>query len=257
MSALAFVNDATISKTMTFTEMEEKLFVCPFCGSKGPLGLMGADRFPILSWLHVIGAGRRAARCPNCFSTDKERLLFTYVKEFYGKNKLRESHVLHIAPENNLAKWLLSNSLEYIAGDAFLQDQQFEVNVSKVDIKKTSFPTDYFDLIICCHVICDIKEDSKAISELYRILSSDGVAILQVPITKDCATVVKDVHTKAEREEAYGYGYHERIYSQDDYVCRLRQAGFVVEIRNISKDFPLNGLNFNEDLYLCRKSKAS
>lgn len=42
---------------------------------------MGADRFPVLRTLQVIGAGRRAARCPKCKSSDKERLVYTYLKE--------------------------------------------------------------------------------------------------------------------------------------------------------------------------------
>ena len=49
-------------------------FSCPFCGYNGSLDLMGADRFPVLRTLQVIGAGRRAARCPKCKSSDKERL---------------------------------------------------------------------------------------------------------------------------------------------------------------------------------------
>ena len=56
-------------------------FSCPFCGYNGSLDLMGADRFPVLRTLQVIGAGRRAARCPKCKSSDKERLVYTYLKE--------------------------------------------------------------------------------------------------------------------------------------------------------------------------------
>lgn len=236
--------------------MKSKQFICPFCGSSGPLELMGADRYPVLNQLHVIGAGRRAARCPHCFSTDKERLLFTYLKEYIGEDKLHGYKIFHIAPENNLSKWLLANTSEYFAGDAFLQNQNFQVEVSEVDIRNTSFANDYFDLIICCHVICDIKDDLNAMAEIHRILSDKGIAILQVPITKDCSTVVKEVHTKEERELAYGYGYHERIYGQDDYINRLENVGFEVEVKNISEDFPNNGLNPKEDLYLCRKLKA-
>ena len=56
-------------------------FSCPFCGYNGSLDLMGADRFPVLRTLQVIGAGRRAARCPKCKSSDKERLVYIYLKE--------------------------------------------------------------------------------------------------------------------------------------------------------------------------------
>lgn len=229
-------------------------FVCPFCGYGGPLELMGADRFPILQQLQVIGAGRRAARCPKCESTDKERLVFLFLKDIVRTEKLRQASILHIAPEPNLQKWLQSISSKYIAGDAFLQNQKFIGDVRYVDICSTKFENNEFDYIICNHVICDIKNDIKALNELYRILNYNGIAILQVPVTKLANTVEYDnVQTKEEREIAYGYGYHERIYNDKDYIRLLGETGFEVEVCNYYKDFGLYGLNEKEDLYVCKK----
>lgn len=100
-------------------------FSCPFCGYNGSLDLMGADRFPVLRTLQVIGAGRRAARCPKCKSSDKERLVYIYLKEVEKIEKTKGLSILHIAPESNLQIWLQSISDKYIAGDAFLQNQKF------------------------------------------------------------------------------------------------------------------------------------
>lgn len=215
---------------------------------------MGADRFPILQQLQVIGAGRRAARCPKCESTDKERLVFLFLKDIVRTEKLRQASILHIAPEPNLQKWLQSISSKYIAGDAFLQNQKFIGDVRYVDICSTKFENNEFDYIICNHVICDIKNDIKALNELYRILNYNGIAILQVPVTKIANTVEYDnVQTKEEREIAYGYGYHERIYNDKDYIRLLGETGFEVEVCNYYKDFGLYGLNEKEDLYVCKK----
>ncbi|WP_368321224.1 class I SAM-dependent methyltransferase [Odoribacter splanchnicus] len=229
-------------------------FQCPFCGFVGPLEMMGADRFPVLQKLQVIGAGRRAAKCPVCKSTDKERLIYTFLKDVEKLELKSDLTILHIAPENNLQLWLESVSANYIAGDAFLQNQNFIGNVQLVDIRDTVFPDNNFDYIICNHVICDIKEDKLALSEIYRILGYGGVAILQVPITKVLGTVeYENVKTKEEREIAYGYGYHERIYNDVDYSELLSSIGFNVKIRNLSKEYEGNGLNPAEDLYICRK----
>lgn len=157
---------------MTLTHGDKKHFVCPFCGYDGPLDLMGADRFPILQKLKVIGAGRRSARCPNCKSSDKERLVYTYLKEVEDIGHLKDLSILHIAPENNLQKWVESISSNYVAGDAFLQNQTFMGEVQFVDIRQTDFSDNMFDYIICNHVICDIKEDRKALSEIFRILKT-------------------------------------------------------------------------------------
>ena len=229
-------------------------FKCPFCGFVGPLEMMGADRFPILQKLEVIGAGRRAAKCPVCKSTDKERLIYTFLKDVEQLELKSDLKILHIAPENNLQLWLESISTNYIAGDAFLQNQHFIGNVQFVDIRNTVLPDNNFDYIICNHVICDIKEDKLALSEIYRILGYGGVAILQVPITKVSRTVeYENVKSKEEREIAYGYGYHERIYNDADYVELLSSIGFNVEVRNLSKEYEGHGLNPVEDLYICRK----
>lgn len=229
-------------------------FKCPFCGFVGPLEMMGADRFPILQKLEVIGAGRRAAKCPVCKSTDKERLIYTFLKDVEQLELKSDLKILHIAPENNLQLWLESISTNYIAGDAFLQNQHFIGNVQFVDIRNTVLPDNNFDYIICNHVICDIKEDKLALSEIYRILGYGGVAILQVPITKVSGTVeYENVKSKEEREIAYGYGYHERIYNDADYVELLSSIGFNVEVRNLSKEYEDRGLNQVEDLYICRK----
>lgn len=104
-------------------------------------------------------------------------------------------------------------------------------------------------------MICDIKDDIRALDEVYRILSYDGIAILQVPITKISSTVEHaNVQSKAERELAYGYGYHERIYNDKDYIRLLESVGFSVEVRNLYKDFGMYGLNEKEDLYICKKA---
>ena len=131
---------------------------------------------------------------------------------------------------------------------------KFIDKVQFVDIRQTEFCNNQFDYIICNHVICDIKEDKTALMEILRILKTGGKAILQVPITKISKTVeYPNVYTKEEREVVYGYGYHERIYNDKEYVKLLTSVGFVVDVYNISARYNKNGLNPLEDLYICKK----
>jgi ubiquinone/menaquinone biosynthesis C-methylase UbiE len=46
------------------------------------------------------------------------------------------------------------------------------------------FEDNFFDVIICNHVLEHVKDDQKAMSELFRVLNPKGIAILQVPIYK-------------------------------------------------------------------------
>lgn len=81
--------------------MNSDYFKCPFCGSHGPLMLIGADRFPVLKNLQVIGAGRRSARCPICASTDKEWLVYAFLNYMERLNLKIDISILHIAPEKS------------------------------------------------------------------------------------------------------------------------------------------------------------
>jgi SAM-dependent methyltransferase len=52
--------------------------------------------------------------------------------------------------------------------------------------KPNDIPSDYFDCIICTHVLHLIYELDKAVSELYRILKPDGILLAAVPHISMC-----------------------------------------------------------------------
>ena len=53
-----------------------------------------------------------------------------------------------------------------------------------LDITDIKFKDNFFDVIICNHVLEHIIDDRKAMSELFRVLKPKGFAILEVPISK-------------------------------------------------------------------------
>jgi ubiquinone/menaquinone biosynthesis C-methylase UbiE len=52
-----------------------------------------------------------------------------------------------------------------------------------MDVTAIPFPANYFNAIICNHVLEHVVDDRTAIAEVYRILMPGGWAILQVPIS--------------------------------------------------------------------------
>ncbi len=64
--------------------------------------------------------------------------------------------------------------------------------------------------------------------ELARVLSTDGLAVIEVPITADATVEDPKVTDPQERLRLYGQEDHVRRYGPD-YFDRLRGAGFVVE----------------------------
>jgi hypothetical protein len=95
--------------------------------------------------------------------------------------------------------------------------------------------------------------------EFFRVLKPGGVAILQVSISTRLEHTTEDPNLTdpRERERRFGQHDHFRIYGAD-YVLRLREAGFAVEIFDPAshwdiKDFPKLRLNPRERIFLGRK----
>lgn len=80
-----------------------------------------------------------------------------------------------------------------------------------------NFEDNFFDVIICSHVLEHIKDDRKAIHELFRVLKQKGIAFLQVPISKKAKDTFEDftITSPKEREKYFGQKDHVRIYGQD------------------------------------------
>ena len=103
--------------------------------------------------------------------------------------------------------------------------------MKKIDITNIDFKNSSFDVVICSHVLSVVKEDLKAIKELYRVLKSGGTLILQEHIFKNYDTTFEDfsISTDDERFKTYGKHYLQRCYG-NDFTQRFLKEGFTVEI---------------------------
>jgi len=225
--------------------------ICPICNSKfkefGPFGLVP----------------RKNAMCYKCGSLERHRLLWMFFNEktdlFKSNQKIR---LLHFAPEKMFYDIFSTNkNIEYYPCDLFPENYAYEGNVKikKADITDIPFEENYFDVIICNHVLEHIPDDALAMSELYRVLKKKGWAILQVPIDYNRETTYEDfsITTKEGREKAFGQNDHVRQYGRD-YKDRLKKAGFIVNEDNFVKSFSSEdlfryGLQPSELIYYCEK----
>ena len=173
---------------------------------------------------------RKNALCPGTLSLERHRLLWLYLDketDFLNSNL----KVLHVAPEQVFyKKFKKLKNWEY-----FTFDLNSPIADIKGDLISTNFKDEYFDLIICNHVLEHIEDDKSALDEMYRILKYNGISILQVPMNVKRKNTFEDssIKSKNQREKYFGQYDHVREYGLD-FKDRVEEAGFEVEMINYS-----------------------
>ena len=141
---------------------------------------------------------RKNALCPGTLSLERHRLLWLYLDRetnFLSSNL----KVLHVAPEQVFyKKFKKLKNWEY-----FTFDLNSPIADIKGDLISTNFKNEYFDLIICNHVLEHIEDDKSALDEMYRILKYNGISILQVPINVKRENIIKLCSTYPIYDEAF------------------------------------------------------
>jgi SAM-dependent methyltransferase len=224
--------------------------VCPLCGYRGDGWEWNGYDFPILREKRVVGSGRRRSACYQCGSSDRERLVYLYLRDHVRLFAKPSRHVLHIAPERELStKCEEAGLARYVCGDLAGDGRR----IHALDVTALPYPDASFDVVICNHVLEHVPDDATAMRELRRVMRPDGVAILQVPISANSATTDEDpsIADPREQERRFGQPDHVRLYGQD-YVDRLTAAGFSVSRLRLSQAYPHHGLHRDEELFVCR-----
>ena len=201
------------------------------------------------------GKQRENALSPGTLSLERHRQMWLYLQnetEFFSK----KVKVLHIAPEQEfLRKFKKMKHLDYTSADLYSPI----VDV-KADILNLPFENESFDVVICNHVLEHIQDDSKAMSELYRVMKKGGWGIVQVPMKISLEKTYEDftITDPKERQKHFGQYDHVRWYGMD-YFDRLKSVGFQVDANFYSQKFSDEeirkyGLNKNEILPIIFKN---
>ena len=226
-------------------------FYCNCCDSKIRNFKSGGDENPVFDENKVIGAGyHENDYCPVCKSSYRTRIVKLYLDyiDIFSKS----IRVLHLAPEAQIAFIFSKESnIEYIPGDIDPERYSYYTKSMRVDLTSMQFNSNFFDLLICNHVMEHIPDDKQAMKEIYRVLKPGGSAILQVPVSYKIKSTIEDftITSKEERLKKFGHKDHVRIYGPD-YFNRLKDAGFRIEIFNpadISSSREISRLALDKD----------
>lgn len=189
---------------------------CPICGTR---------RRRFLPYGYVTS--REDALCPSCLSLERHRMIWLWIRN--NTSLLAERPMLlHIAPEVSLMsrlKRLYRGTTHYITADLESPLADYHFDVEKIPLENESV-----EVIICNHLFEHVKDDRRAMRELYRIMRPGGWGIMIVPEDRSRATTFEDdtITDPKERTRLFGQYDHRRIYGRD-YDKRLAEAGFIVE----------------------------
>ena len=190
---LFFLNNLMLFYRLLFYSKPK--FFCNVC-SKDTKGYL-AGFFPKLS-----------LTCINCFSEDKQRMISRYLDDFNFESK----KILHFSPEPCLVDYIeKKKSNEYILGDI-----NPSKGIKKINIENIDYQDNYFDLIICSHVLEHVNDD-LAISNLKRVLKKNGIALILFPIIDAWKKTYrnKDIKNKTDRNFHFLQWDHLHLFGRD------------------------------------------
>jgi SAM-dependent methyltransferase len=155
---------------------------------------------------------------------DWEHLLISY-----QKHVTKNSIVLEIGASNKERTKDLSRYCKQLIGMDIFPERVFKdfANVRYVigDWQRLSefIAPQSIDVVISSHVIEHVSNDLKAINELYVVLKSGGIAILNTPNRKRLSRAVIEIFTG---DRKFPYWEHVREYNYDDLLHLLNDSRF-------------------------------
>src|SRR6266487_5244278 len=213
---------------------------CPCCGSK------------YLTFLPAGIVKRPNAACIKCGSLERHRNLWLF---FSANSQLfaKPVKLLHAAPEKIFYKKFRANkNIDYYPIDLHPDNYNYGIKTMEMDLTDMRYNDNFFDAVVCNHVLEHIPDDIKAMKEMYRVLKPGGWAIINVPTNPQLASTVEDITINDPKKqlELFGQPDHVRIYGKD-YIDRLLSSRFKVEIIQYPLQFDYNkrfyyGLKENE-----------
>jgi SAM-dependent methyltransferase len=135
--------------------------------------------------------------------------------------------VLDVAPTEGFAA-----TLRRLSGSRYLSidfDPTADGRVVDAHASITDLPTrdGSVGFLLCSHVLEHVPDDAKAMAEIGRVLSPEGVALIQVPRRPDSPTDEDPSAPVEDRIRRFGQADHVRYYGYD-FEDRLRAAGLRV-----------------------------
>jgi SAM-dependent methyltransferase len=168
--------------------------------------------------------GRPDAACPRCRSLERHRFLAVLLGLL--RPTLGDIDVLlEVAPSPQTTPMLAEmGARRHLRIDLGADNRLVDI---LGDLTRMPHRDGTIDLMVCYHVLEHIPDDRAAMAEIARVLSPEGVALLQVPWRPGTVTDEDPDAPIEERVARFGQADHVRYYG-DDFEDRLLDAGLTL-----------------------------
>jgi len=167
--------------------------------------------------------------CPQCYSSDRDRLIVSFLAQMGLEHAGEDTAVLQIAPAKSIEKWIINNckQITYETTDLYMQNVTFVSDIQ--DLKEIS--SDRYDIVICSHVLEHVENDIKALTAMKRVLKDNGILIFLVPVDLSADRIDEEFGCSEEENwRRFGQGDHCRRYSKSGLIDRLEKEFFVRQL---------------------------
>jgi predicted SAM-dependent methyltransferase len=161
--------------------LEERLVLCNFCGTI--FRRSGQDH-------------SESVICPRCDAIARERVIYECVLReaerqtgesdlfFLGSTCLKRYKMLECSPRyNEFRRRIYDEALgSYVASDFDMKAHRADLKMDLTLDEDIEPYQDYFDIIVCSHVLEHIPDYRLALRNLNSLLAPGGFLILQVPV---------------------------------------------------------------------------
>lgn len=186
-------------------------FDCPVCHYSGPF----------MSLNPPTGL-RRHARCPSCGALERHRLEHLAISAALTARDASTMRMLHFAPESFFRPLFYGQFQDYESADLNMTDVD-----CRVDVQDLPFADNSYDFVLASIVLDYVRDDTKAIGEIRRILKPGGIAVL--PVALVCEKTIEYAEpnpNEANHVRASGMDYFERYQPYFSKVDRVSSQSF-------------------------------
>lgn len=197
--------------------------------------------------------------CPVCGSSDRDRMIISFLQKAGLPQAEEHTKVLQIAPSTTIETWIQTHCphVDYETTDLYMEGVTFQSDIT--DMYMVGDET--YDLVICSHVLEHVQDDKKAMREMIRILKPNGLVVFLVPVSLDIEGIDEEWGLSEEKNwKRFGQGDHCRRYGKKGLMKRLEEQGFFVNA--LGKDYFGEGvfeqlsLTDTSTLYVLTKDKS-